>query len=275
MRRRRQRATGAIRGRAGVFVAGALALGLAFPALLPEGSGLIESASPDSDPPAETVNTPSAPRNEVPPEVSGTLREGEVILNSPGRWTGSEPLRYSNRWERCGSDGCTAVREERGFLLRLVGADVGRRMRGVVTASNRLGSLTVIGLQSGLVKPRLHPIDPFPVVALRGYVTKRGTLVTRLAVRAPAGSTLRLTCRGPGCPLKRALMLFRRHFVAVRSIRGRTIGDGALIELRVTNGDRIGKYTRFRFRRNRRPARLDRCTSPDSPSPVRCPGVER
>ena len=230
----------------------------------------LETAAPATDPPLSQSATVS-PDNELPPEVSGLLREGQVVLASPGRWTGSEPFSFRNRWERCDSQRCSPVADHTGFLYRLVPEDVGKRMRAVVTASNRAGSRTALGLQSALVKGRLKPIEPFPTVAIRGYVTRRGTLLTRLAARAPAGSTMRLKCRGDGCPFRAARFAFRRHFVAVKALRGRTMGNDSVIELRVVKGDTIGKYSRFRFRRGRRPARIDRCVSPDDPSPIRCP----
>ena len=210
------------------------------------------------------------PSNQVRPEVSGKLREGEVVLALPGLWRGEEPLRFANRWERCDARRCSSTGTT-GFLTQLVAADVGKRMRAVVTGSNDAGAVTVLSPQSATVRPRLQRMNPFPVVALRGYITRRGIFVSRLAARAPAGSKLRVTCRGRACPFRRASARFRRGVVAVRRMHRRTLPTGTVFSLRITQGEnRVGKYTRFRVRRGRRPARLDRCLVPDERSPSRC-----
>ena len=211
------------------------------------------------------------PSNTVPPEVSGTLRDGEVILGLPGLWNGDTPIRFTSRWERCDAERCTATPGRVGFVTRLITADVGWRMRTAVTASNDARSVTVYSRPSAIVKPKLSWITPFPVVALRGLITRRGVYVTRLAARAPRGSTLRVTCIGRGCPYRRATARFRRGVVTARRMHRRTLAFNTVFSLRITHGEnRIGKYTRFRVRPRRKPARIDRCLSPDKPSPSPC-----
>ena len=207
------------------------------------------------------------------PRLTGTFRAGELIVAKRGSWAGPGPQQFTNRWERCDTARCLPTGQT-GFSTRLVAADVGKRMRAVVTASNSTGSAEAHSAQSALVKPKLRRIRPFPVVALKGFITPRGTYVSRLAVRAPAGSTVRLHCRGRGCPFRRHTIRFRRHFVVVRRLRARTLAVGTRLSLRVTQKGRIGKYTRFRIRRGRRPARIDRCLLPGSANPARCPARE-
>jgi hypothetical protein len=47
----------------------------------------------------------------------------------------------------------------------------------------------------------------------------------------------------------------------------RTLRSGVVLELYVTHPGEIGKYTRFRIRKNKGPVRLDRCLSADSSPP--------
>ena len=211
-----------------------------------------------------------APRNEQPPEVDGTLRDGGVALAFPGRWTGGSPLDFSSRWERCDTKRCNDTGRS-GFVVRLGSEDVGKRMRAVVTASNDAATVSARSEQSALVKPKLQWMDPFPVVALRGFITRRrGIFVTRLAARATIGSTLRVACHGGSCPFANATFRFARGFVAVRRMH-RRLGVGTSFSLRITQGEnRIGKYTRFRVRPGRKPARVDRCLDPDDRSASRC-----
>ena len=232
------------------------------------GAAILLAAAPCANAAGARVERPS---NHSPPEVGGTLREREVLLAFPGMWKGGLPMQFSSRWERCDADRCSSTGQA-GFVMRLGAADVGKRMRAAVTASNEAGSVVSLSRQSGIVRPRLQEMRPFPVVALRGYITRSGIFVSRLAARAPIGSRLQLTCRGRGCPYRSRAATFQRGFVAVRKMHGRTLGVGTQIALRITQGqDRIGKYTRFRVRKGRRPARVDRCLNPDRRAPISCP----
>jgi hypothetical protein len=46
-----------------------------------------------------------------------------------------------------------------------------------------------------------------------------------------------------------------------------------VLEVLVHRGDRIGKYTRFKLRRNRRPHRADGCLWPGTSRMAPCPEV--
>jgi hypothetical protein len=81
------------------------------------------------------------PVNTTRPSISGTPQAGQALTASTGTWTGS-PTSYAYRWQRCASTGtaCSDVAGVTGRTYLLVAADVGSRMRVVVTASNGGGS---------------------------------------------------------------------------------------------------------------------------------------
>jgi PKD domain len=129
--------------------------------------------------------------------------------------------------------------------------------------------------------PRL--MSPFPVVRVSGIVRKRGIKLRLLSVTGPVGASVRLRCRGGGCP-------FRSHS---RTLKGRTrsaagtapsagsirtrrfsrrvLAVGATLKVSVTAPDAIGKYTRLKVRKGRLPARVDRCILPAARASVPCP----
>ena len=120
-------------------------------------------------------------------------------------------------------------------------------------------------------------ITPFPVVRIAGSLTRRGTRIRLLSVRAPAGTAVAARCRGRGCP--RALA---RKAVSLRVTRGgaplrlramqRTFRAGIQLRILVTRPGLYGKYTRFRIRRGKAPTRTDMCLPPTAPGrPSRCP----
>lgn len=90
------------------------------------------------------------------------------------------------------------------------------------------------------------------------------TKVLMLGVTAPKGATVRLTCKGKGCKVKRArFTLKRKHQSLLRYLpRNRMLRKGTVLELRVTAPRTLGTYVRFRIRGLALPKRTDRCISP-------------
>jgi PKD domain len=117
--------------------------------------------------------------------------------------------------------------------------------------------------------PRL--LSPFPIVRLVGGVTSLGTDIKVLSVRAPKGARALVRCRGRACPVSRLYKRVRRRRpVRFRAVE-RLMPAGVVLEVLVRRGDRIGKFTRFKLRRNRRPVRRDGCLWPRTNRMAPCP----
>jgi len=126
-------------------------------------------------------------------------------------------------------------------------------------------------------------LSPFPVVRISGVVKGDGIKLRLLTVNAPVSATLTITCRGKGCPFRS----YRRTLdskqqgsskepdltrsIRIKHFRRELLRAGAKVQVFITKDDAIGKYTRFKVRRNRGPARLDRCLVPRTKTPVACP----
>ena len=111
-------------------------------------------------------------------------------------------------------------------------------------------------------------IKPFPVIRIAGRFKGTRTTLTRVTVRTPRGTRVRIRCSGHGCAFKRKAVAAK--LISLRSLR-RTYRPKATIEIRVTKAKKIGKYTRVRTRRGKAPVRIDRCLMPGKTKPVRCP----
>lgn len=121
-----------------------------------------------------------------------------------------------------------------------------------------------------LVRP-LQLMTPFPVVRIVGRLTRRGARVQLLSVRAAASATIFVRCFRRKCR-RRSITRGRGFRRAVRFRRfERSLTSGTIIEVRVSRSDAIGKFTRFRIRRGRRPARSDRCLRPGEGRGTPCP----
>lgn len=243
------------------------------------------------------VIQPIPTANVTPPQISGIVREGEILSASTGSWTGSAPLAYSYQWERC-DGGCTAVGT--GALYAPTAADVGKRLQVTVTASGPGGSDVATSPLTAPVAARpatsgtdtgtgtgtgttggtgtttgtttLRRLSPFPVIAIGGRVFRSSVLVSQLRIyRAPRGAIVTVTCRGRGCPFRRTRRTIkRRSGVRIRGLE-RRLRNGTVIVITVRKGNTIGKYTRLRIRRGAPPARIDRCIRPGVRRPSACP----
>ena len=164
-----------------------------------------------------------------------------------------------------------------------------RRAKASGTASAALATLVIglAGAAAAQVPPGSTPQPPAPaprgslpephptlfplltVVETGGRLTVSGARLALLSVRAPAGATARLRCRGSDCPARWE----RRAVSGVTRFRRfqRRFRAGTVLELRISKPGAPGKYTRIEVLRGREPARADSCMAPDATSATPCP----
>lgn len=92
-----------------------------------------------------TKPCPSRPAAPVPverPDLSGSAREGDLVVTTDGAWAGTGPLTYMHRWLRCDSSGedCEPIAGASGTVYLVSAADVGSKLRSQVEAANASGS---------------------------------------------------------------------------------------------------------------------------------------
>jgi PKD domain-containing protein len=139
-------------------------------------------------------------------------------------------------------------------------------------------SPSLVSTLPGALGPRL--LSPFPVVRLAGRIFRRGSRVRLLEVDTPPGTVVHVRCTGRGCPFRterRAVTAGGPNANAARRIRlrllERLLRPGVTLRIMVTSKDRIGKYTVFKIRRRKAPARTDLCLLPSSRKPIACPAA--
>jgi hypothetical protein len=232
---------------------------------------------------ARVVTDP--PDNASPPRFFGEARQGEVLTRSSyGSWSNPTPTSYSRQWLRCDASGgsCAAIAGAIGDAYELSADDVGKAIRLRVRAAGPYGNAEALSDPSAVVvqkaapaprspstQPRPKRLRPFPKIIVAGRLSSRGALFRQVVVRGPRNVTVRVSCRGRGCPYRKRSYRMRRRRLRIRALE-RAFGGGAVIVLRVVKRGRIGKYTRIRIRRGRIPARTDRCLVPGSSRPRSC-----
>src|SRR5260221_2358929 len=45
------------------------------------------------------------PSNTSPPTITGTAQKGQTLHAEPGSWSGSTPMNFAYRWQRCNAGG--------------------------------------------------------------------------------------------------------------------------------------------------------------------------
>lgn len=142
---------------------------------------------------------PGAPVNTAAPAIGGTASVGQRLTASPGTWTGS-PSSVLYTWRRCNAagEGCADIAGATASSYGVVAADLGRRLRVAVVATNAAGSSAALSAPTGVVTPAGTPPPPPPIPGPP-------------PLPPPAGSVVLVdrtwTCEGPvNIPLVRVTM---------------------------------------------------------------------
>jgi hypothetical protein len=111
-------------------------------------------------------------------------------------------------------------------------------------------------------------LRPFPIVRVRGWLTRAGARVTLLTVRAPRGARIATLCRGRSCPVRH--LARTASLTRLRALQ-RHLRAGTRLDISVTKAGYIGKWTTIVIRQGRPPRRADRCVYPGGRRPAPCP----
>jgi hypothetical protein len=102
--------------------------------------------------PTDVVDSKNGPTNSVRPAVSGSAQVGEELAVSNGTWS-PMPTSFGRQWQRCDSaaEDCRNISGATGRTYCVRSADVGHRLRELVTARTSEGVATTASSASGVV----------------------------------------------------------------------------------------------------------------------------
>jgi RTX calcium-binding nonapeptide repeat (4 copies)/WD40-like Beta Propeller Repeat len=102
---------------------------------------------------AGTGSTTTRPAVTTPPSFTGVLARGQTLRAASGGWSGSTPMTFAYQWQRCVTpqSACQSIASATKTTYTLAAADVGKRIRLMVTASNAAGSTQGLSSVSGAV----------------------------------------------------------------------------------------------------------------------------
>ena len=100
-----------------------------------------------------TAQAQYAPNNTAPPALTGEARQGQTLTTSNGSWTSDSAVTYTYTWQRCeaNSTGCANIAGATANRYVVQAADVGKRLRSRVTATNASGSAVALSAVTDVV----------------------------------------------------------------------------------------------------------------------------
>jgi Divergent InlB B-repeat domain len=101
------------------------------------------------------TSTPLPPRNVAVGGISGKALVGETLHAGTGSWTGSDAITFTYQWRRCNNasaNSCTALAGATGQTYIVTAAELGMRLRVVVTATNGVTWNKMTTYASGVIK---------------------------------------------------------------------------------------------------------------------------
>jgi hypothetical protein len=120
-------------------------------------------------------------------------------------------------------------------------------------------------------RPPPWTVEAFVATYSRGRYTK----FTAMKVKpVRKGDRLRLTCKGPGCPLRKKTIKVRknaRKLSLLRHLKGAKLRSGAVVRLRITRPRTIGRIGTWKVRAPKIPKISRSCLQPGAKKPSRCP----
>jgi hypothetical protein len=225
-----------------------------------------------------------APR---PPVASFTVAPAAPLVNQPVLFTSTsgdpDGTVTEQVWDLNGDGnydngaGATALRAFADPGEYVIGLRVTDDAGLVSFDSQTVTAARAPGTAATTQKSTPRPLSPFPLVRIAGRITKRGTHVRVMRVSTPVGTQVSVRCTGRSCPFNKQVRTISQgaKSQAAVSIRVRRLErlllPGVRVRVYVTKGGAVGKYTKFRFRAGKAPARTDRCLMPGSWAPADCP----
>ena len=129
------------------------------------------------------ARTQAAPANTELPTITGTAVKDSTVVAGTGSWSGTAPISFTFQWQRCDEAGanCDPITGATNTTLVITSADVGKRLRVLVSASNADGAASALSAATSTVTASAKPVNT-------GEPGISGSAVQGQALTASAGT---------------------------------------------------------------------------------------
>jgi hypothetical protein len=130
---------------------------------------VVVATTADGSAPGTSATTPvvtaSAPKNILPPTITGTTILGGTVTAENGTWAGTNVV-FTYQWQRCALDGsgCVDIAGATAKVFSPTSAEVGKTLKVVVTGTNSLGSGTGTSIASPPVSSNIPANSVLPAI---------------------------------------------------------------------------------------------------------------
>jgi hypothetical protein len=127
------------------------------------------AAQSDQTATVAAATSSAAPKNTAPPTITGTPKVGQTLTADPGSWSGN-PTSFAYQWQRCDADvaACQDIIGATSKTYAVPLADLGYRLRVMVTARNAKGTASATSAITTVVAPVTKIVNPRPTLAILG-----------------------------------------------------------------------------------------------------------
>ncbi len=95
----------------------------------------------------------AAPKRKKAPTITGTAQDGQLLTAVDGTWKGTQPLSLTYQWQSCQRGPCSPISGATTASYRATTAQLGQKLRVLVTATNAAGSATAASKRTAIVVP--------------------------------------------------------------------------------------------------------------------------
>ena len=105
---------------------------------------------------------------------------------------------------------------------------------------------------------------PLAVVKLQALVSAKGAVkLQHPTIEALRGSHVTVTCKGRKCPFKSIERIMIATSLRLKAIE-RTLRPPLMLTFKIKRPEQLGRYVRYKVRRNKPPVRIDSCLAQDT-----------
>jgi hypothetical protein len=140
----------------------------------------------------------TAPKKKKGPAITGSAQDGQLLSAAPGTWLGTGPVSFAYQWESCKGAACTPIAGATHQSYRATTAELGRKLRVLLTATNVAGSGKATSRPSPAVMQGA-PVDVDPP-SVSGLPIVEQTLTADPGTWGGTGP-ITYTYQWRGCPL--------------------------------------------------------------------------
>jgi len=198
------------------------------------------AATAESD--ASEVVVAAPPANTSPPTVTGETQSGRTLTADPGSWSGTPTISHAYQWRSCDADtgDCADIAGATAPTYVLTGAEVARRVRVRVTATNAVGTSAADSAPSRVVTGtggpggggpggNQPPSNEFTIEGTRISSSKGRATIT---VNVPGPGILGLTATSPPAPVATRAHAAAKRIVVARILRNVTAAGRVKLVIR-------------------------------------------